>query len=97
MTAEKSKEGFLEIPAKQNKLQNSDLKNNTIQSNQEELGSNDSFRNYTNEIYDGLKIYASQESISDQEAENQEFQQVILGGSAEYGSKLEGKNLNLTN
>ena len=50
------------------------MKDTTFPSNKEELGSNDSFNNYTDEIYNGLKKYVSQETISDDnDQEYEEF------------------------
>ena len=49
------------------KLQNSDIKKS-------EIGSNDSFNNYTKEIYDGLK---KQNSIDRKSSEKDEFEEIL--------------------
>lgn len=41
----------------------SDEDKKSVDTNKEEIGSNDQFDQYTSEIYDGLKFYASHESI----------------------------------
>lgn len=48
-------------------MDDQDQKNSDI-SNEEQMGSsNDQFDKYNNEIYDGLKLYASKESLSSDE------------------------------